>query len=250
MKNNWLVQQLRLSVFPEAETSDASIDLWPVLGGLEKEKQTIDSKTGTITYEGIYMDFKLILVVNPVKVDLILTVPNRASIENNKTVMNYLGTFSEGLKIFQPIVETWFANKFPEVKRLAFGAQLMKEMTSREEVYKYLSQYIPFVLDPKKMSDFNLQLNLLTKSQQVKDLGLNRLSKWNSLKVTPELSVVGNPKTSHEYPTINLCHLELDINTSQENKEKIDKKVLTPLYAELVSLGAEISEKGVIDHAN
>lgn len=251
-KNEWLVQQLRISIFPDLENKfDPKLDMWPQVEGVDKEKETIDSKTGGVLYQGWFNKHKLALSVNPVKIDLLMVVPVPARIEKGTPVIEQFGAFSEGLTEFHLIVESWLENKnLPEINRLAFGAQLVKVATSRDEAYKMLSNYVPFDLDPIKMTDFNLQINLLTKSKVIKDLELNRLSKWSVVKITPELVMVSDPKSSHQYPAINLSLVELDINTDQKHKEKLDKKILLQLYSELVSLGGELSDKGVIDHAN
>ncbi|MEK7577529.1 MAG: hypothetical protein AAB492_02830 [Patescibacteria group bacterium] len=247
-KNYWSAQQLRISIFPTS-TWNASVDLWPQVTGTEKEKETTNSKTGEIIQEGWYNKQKLVLAVNPVKIDLILTVSIPAHIEKGETIVDTLGSLDEALKVFQSLVNMWLLNKqLPEVNRLAFGAQLIKIMPSREAVYKELAGYTPINLNPTIMTDFKFEINLLTKSKIFKTLGLNRLTKWGALQLTPEASIVGQSVPVHKYPTINFARVELDINTSQHNKDILDKKILSSLYSELIGLGYELSVEGVLKY--
>lgn len=244
-KNDWSAQQLRISIFP-ASTWNSSSDLWPQVTGIEKEKQTTNAKTGETIQEGWFNKQKLVLVVNPVKIDLISTVSVPAHIEKGKTVVDILGSFDEALKIFRPLIDMWLLNKqLPEINRIAFGAQLIKTMPSREEVYKILKNYTSIKLDPSTMTDFKFEINLHTTSKINKSLGLNRLTKWGALQLTPEASIAGQPSTIHPYPTVNFGRVELDINTSQHNKDIFDKKTHSSLFSELIGLGYELSVEGV-----
>ncbi len=245
----WLAQQVRISIFPKLESFDATLDLWPQVEGLEKEKQTIDSKTGGSVYEGNFNKHKLVLTVNPVKIDLTLTIEAPAHVENGITVADSLGNVDDTLKEFSIIVESWLNSKnIPDVIRVAFGAFLVESVSSRKEAYEKITKYVPIKLDSSKMGDFSLQLNLFAKSKIIKDLDLNRLTKWGVLKLTPSLSTINNPQMIHEYPTINLSHVELDVNTSQENIEPLQKKLLFSLYSELTKLGTDLSEKGITNY--
>ena len=74
---------------------------------------------------------------------------------------------------------------------------------------------------------------------------INRLSTWNSLTITPELALIGAPHTVKMLPPKYISHVELDINTSQENKEAIDENKVLELYDELINNAIEVSEKGL-----
>lgn len=244
-KTDWTVQYLRASIFPQIEKGGTIANLWPKLEGIELEKQTTEPKAGTTIYEGSYKKNKLILIATPVKIDLILTVEFPFKISEKGNEIMHLGIYAGAVKDFQSLFKQWISlDSFPPVKRLAFGADLVKEVSSHEDGYSLLSQYIPFSLDPKA-SDFSLRLNLPTISKAKKGLKINRISKWDLIKATAEISSINAPKIMREYSPNYMTHVELDINTDQENIEKFSDSLLLSLFSELIQEGEGISKKGV-----
>ena len=245
-KDKWLAQQLRISIFPEIGILDSSKDLWPKSKKIGLDNENIDKNAGIKTYEGNFANFKLALAVSPIKIDLVFFVALPFQIDKNNTQINTIGTFRESINIFSEVSAIWFKdNNFPKIIRLAFGANLIKSAESKKDAYAELAKYVPLEINPEKMSDFNLRMNLFKPSKIIDKLIINRLSTWNSLTITPELALIGAPHTVKMLPPKYISHVELDINTSQENKEAIDENKVLELYDELINNAIEVSEKGL-----
>lgn len=240
----WKAKHFRVTVFPEKVLEAKPESLWPQMSGIAFEKQTISPKSGENVLEGSYENQKVTLSVLPIRMDLLINTPEQIKMDSPILVPD-LGSLRESCERFNLLVEGLFKNaSLPMLKRIAFGADLVRHVPSVEKGYEEVSKYIPFKVDPKNSSDFRLQINKATMSKIKKGLKINRLTIWDVLKLNMEISTV-NRELSHKYPEIHFLHLGLDINTAAEHKGTFSKEESLELYYELVSNGFEIAMKGI-----
>lgn len=241
----WKAKHFRVTVFPEKVFEAKPERLWPQMSGIALEKQTISPKSGGNVLEGSYENQKVTLSVLPIRIDLLINTPEQIKMDSPIPVPD-LGSLRESCERFNLLVEGFFKNaSLPMLKRIAFGADLVRHVLSMEKGYEEVSKYIPFKVDPKNSSDFKLQINKPTTSKIKKGLKINRLTIWDVLKLNMELSSINNPKLSHKYPQIHFLHLALDINTAAEYEGTFNKEESLKLYKELVENALEITVKGV-----
>lgn len=244
--DQWKAGLFRLSVFPSPSAQIEKPTWWSDLVGEPPEKTTSQPRTGGFQDEGEYEDNKLMLSVQPLRIDWML-VPQ----EDVLPAANFLalGTFPEFLTRFRQLMERWFQlESCPTAQRLAFGAVVLLPVESLQDGYQQLSAYLPFEMDWENASDFNYQINRRRDSgSEIPDLKINRLSKWSvaSAMLGGITFAPGRARSSAHQPSY-ACRLELDINTAQEFPGEITREQLPQIFQELTTLGREIVEQGDI----
>jgi len=245
----WEATHLRITVFPDEDFNGNSLDLFPKIDGLVRDKSTEIPQTLESLHEGSFENLRISLAVLPIKFDLVLNVGQKLDLAAvQKPQLMSVGEFENSLITFRKIVDTWITQlPVKSFKRIAFGTELAKNVESSEEGYKYLSQMLPYPLDSRTSSDFQLQINNRTKIKvNDNEFKINRLSVWNVINLDLRLS--SNKNDNFNYPRTYYTHLILDINTEDQSKniEKNDTKII---FDDLIKLGVEISKKGIKQYA-
>lgn len=238
----WQVEQMRLTAFP---TSGDIVDLpswWKAVVGADPEEIAQSPKKHTGSIEGRYGDGKLMLKVEPGRLDWLLG-PTDAGVQDalRDGDIPSVGAAEDVAGSFSTVVEKFLAlDDLPVVGRIAFGATLLHEESSRDTAYERIADYVPVQL-PQGCTDFLFQVNRPTQSSSgVDGLMVNRLTKWNvaSLKVQ---NIAGMIAISSQF----YFRVELDMNTSPSFKAEIPKHKLKDVYQELLRSGMAIAAGGL-----
>lgn len=242
----WLASTLRLTAFPHPSSQANSSTWWETVIGQPPDNRQVQPKTGVLLDEGSFETGKLILNVQPIRVDW-LFIPTFDQ-ETNSPAVSHLATFQSAVTTFVGLAERWF-NICPSLVRLAFGAVLDIPVTNRPDGYRRLMEFLPGIqLDADGSSDFLYQINRPRVSRYAPTLRINRLSKWSVAMATSAQIVLG-PRAIHyavpgqEYLS---ARLELDINTAADFQEELSREQFAPLFLELIELGKEIAMRGDI----
>lgn len=242
----WQVELLRATAFVEPEGAIAPSNWWDNLVGLPPESVSSRPKTGREQREGTFQGRKLILQVQPDRVDWLFApaVPEKPG-ELPESPPS-AGSFPDVLKPFLTLVLDWLKIA-PPISRLAFGATLFQSVEDRRAGYLHLANYLRSVqLDPDT-SDFSYQINRPRNSKSgVPELKINRLMKWSVMlftlfgmsfekKMPAKATITG--QESH-------CRLELDINTAPDFPGPLPPAEVADIFQELVGLAEEIAAEG------
>jgi len=248
--DEWLVENLRLTVFPVGESTVKPADWWQYVTGLEPDQVSTSGKRAVSSAEGIFEGKKLVLRSVLDRIDWFL-VPTDSATE--EAVFNSeppaIGHASEAFELFSSIVEKWFlSGDLPKINRIALGGTLLNPVGDRRSAYLSLKEYIPVAIDPDS-SDLLYQINLpRVDIPTVPGLELNRLSKWlathHELFAVPIGGVLGTPISQGSSPTS--IRVELDVNTMPEFKGPIPRDKLSTVYRELARAARDIVSNGVI----
>lgn len=234
----WGANQLRLTAFLTPTANMDATQWWERLTGDTPDAAISNPKLATQETRGEFAGGTLILRTQPLRIDW-MHAPVMP--EGLPTIMETLGPFPDSAAAFVKVMQVWLAG-CPPLQRLAFGAVLLHPVESRQAGYVTLSRYLHSVrLDVEHSSDFSYQINRVRQSNAIPDLPLNRLSKWAVSAVqsfTATGTIIGVGDRQH------LCRLELDINTHPEPIGELLNGKLIDLLHELVSLAAEIAERG------
>lgn len=239
--SDWMALQLRLTAFPSEPIELPRGGWWLELVGEEPDVQTY-KKVLQIEEIGPYGKGRLLLTANPVRIDWHL-LP--AEIELTDEIPS-IGSFSESMLDFMPLMNRWLSGHNRSFLRLAFGTELLFPVSNRRDGYEKLASLIPVQIDLEKSRDLSYQINRRRDSRlNIEGLEINRLSKWSVIKSNVGLQ---QGEIAFDLPGLEryAVRLELDINTVLEAQNDLRQEVLIPLYTELVELGVEIAEKGDI----
>jgi hypothetical protein len=251
----WQVEGLRLTGFPSPAAHVQPDSWWSDLTSESPETRTSQLRMGGFKEEGAYGRGKLVLAVEPTRIDWILGAV--ADEKPEAPGFRNLGQLTQTLESFQTLMDRWFEfTTFPLMQRLAFGAVLLQPVGSLQEGYRRLGLYLSsFVkLDPERSSDFLYRINRRRNSNiGIDNLQINRLSTWSvasaslvEFSAAAIASGVGGSVRSFPGLTLFACRLELDINTAPEFPREYSAERSHHIFQELLELGREIAQEGDI----
>lgn len=179
---DWHAEQARLTVFPMPDATTRSAEWWQLVTETQPDETTMNPKKGSWLIQGAFDPGKLILRLEPDRIDWVLAPPERDS-DELAAVRDFptLGPAMEMTNAFSAIVEKWLTrDDLPAVGRMAFGAVLMHPEADRQTGYQRLPDYVPVQVHPES-TDFFYQINLppMPSTTGIEGLRLNRLSKWH-----------------------------------------------------------------------
>jgi len=247
IRDNWKVGQIRATFFGKVDTALETKSYWPTIKDASIDKETHNPKTGQRVIEGSINNQKLSVIILPIRIDLFLNPPDPLNVDKDDISIPDLGSMEKVFKEFHSLIKEWLSNEsFSKIEfnRVALGADLLIKSRSAEEAYDKLSEFLPFKVSAKDSSDFIYQINKFVKSDTFKDLKMNRITRWDVLKLNAEIASQGYPKIKHEYPDVRYCHLTLDLSSAVSEKN-FNNKLAESLFIELNSFAFGIASKGI-----
>lgn len=245
--SDWFSEQLRLTVFPVQDPREPDPNWWQKAVGENAETKTVQ-KGIAIRESGVIRGgyCALSLEIQATRVDWLMSpVIKPGELLSGFPIFDKL---SGALKTFRELLEPWI-KECPPSRRIAIGSVLTLPVENREDGYKKISKFLPFVkLDPENSSDFSYSINRPRPSKSgLKEFPINRLTRWSVARFTGvqlQGEVPGNLKLTETSGDWSACRLELDINTHTERKDPIPGERVPGIFNELVALTEEIAEKG------
>jgi len=240
----WIANSLRMTAIlsPAAQLPEHSF--WEELVGQPPESITSQPRTGVHQEDGSFEGGRLSVIVQPARVDWILTVDDNQA--TNSPIPS-IGQFVYLLNVFTDKMTHWL-ERSPPLQRLAFGSILLLPMYDESSARQQLFAYLPF--EPQNFEnaqEFLYQINRpRSSSSGISNLQINRLSKWSALKWRTVNFPLNNLSNYSASPYSLACCIELDINTSPDYQEDLPKEKLPQIFRELVDLGKEIVKEGDI----
>lgn len=240
---SWLARLLRFSLFSAQVLTEHDSWFKTVTGS---EPETRMSHKGTSRFEGPFETGKLSLLIQPGRIDWLLScLDNALEAEELPTI----GGFELSLKAFSTVVERWHGLA-PAVSRLALGADLVQPVSSLRDAYEMLAKYLKRVrLEPEESSDFIYRINRPAPSTTIDGLRINRLSTWSAIQTSVmsfELPP-GRPTLSRVAVTPSgrpAARVELDINTAGDYTGEFGGETIARVFSELASLATQIATGG------
>ena len=246
LRIDWHVETMRITVFPSDITVVDMPKLWDSV--MDQEPDAIQFQREKIDAREVrFGNGRMVLAKQADRIDWhYLSNPDT---NTDSLQLPIIGKLEEELNAFTDLANAWFvSSKMFAIKRLAFGAVLLRPVNSVEEGNSILADMLPN-MNLKGVRDFYYQVNRRRNSKVAPGIEVNRLSKWNVYS-GQLVTVAINPMQGQQVDTTtglsNACRLELDINTFQETTDSLPSHSLSAIYDELVSMGLEISERGDI----
>jgi hypothetical protein len=234
--DSWIPESFRLTAFIESKEQTLEHVYWQKLFDESPEQKVELAKKPLVQESGTFQDAKLVYSNQLTRLDW-----NLGFEPSFETVMDVPQEHING-EPFAELMKKWL-ELCPPVTRLALGTVVLKSVKSSLAGFEELSKLLPFKLDPDS-SDFFYQINRPRKSKVIDGLTINRLSKWNVVRVVRVEIPVGEIQNQGITREDSFCRLELDINTSGDLSEPLPKDKLINQFEELLLLTKEIISKG------
>ena len=240
---DWQVVSLRLVLFRDKPIETVR-PLWETLTGEKPEKVDSQPRANIIIESGTFVLGALSHISDPLRITW-----NLSPLQEQQQLPSLptLGSLFETKRQFINMMNDWLSSdSVPEINRIAIGSVSIIVNDNRALAYKQLSALLHHVtIDIENSTDFFYQINRPIQSTVDSDLIINRLSKWSSARIMGLGLLVGEKPAVIQGTRDHVAsRLELDINTSQYNKNTFSKEKLTLLLQELNKLGDEISTEG------
>ena len=221
----WIANLLRVTAFPITPIDYTDGRWWDAMDLSEPDFEGLDKKNQKKTFSKTVEDeYVISLEQEPSRLDWILTTSKLLADISVDTAM----------KTFEPLIVNWL-HASPPIKRLAFGANLLKAAETHSDGYRQLDALLPKVsLDDNNSSEFLYRIN---RPRVYNGIKINRISKWTLINFIPHIT-----QNSPKY----YCNLELDINTDGDLTNELKREQLKDIQHQLIQLGIEISTEGDI----
>ncbi len=235
----WSVENLRLTIFYPSDTSPTG--LWEQLTGVSPESIDERPSQGVRREQGEAFGNRVQLVTQKQRIDWNV-VPNLALGSDHYPT---LAASDQAMTALQEALSVSIL-QIRQIHRLAFGATLVREVSSLDDGMSYLAEFLPQMdLTHRGGSDFMYQINRRRPSSVASRVQVNRLAKWQldqfqsgAIRISPSQG----PQVQTSEPSF-ISRLILDINTAAENNA-ISVSRMPNLFAELTAFAREIAVKG------
>ncbi len=243
----WLCLEARLTAFTEKPFTNFGSGFWQHITKSAPDIQTMKPKISLLHEEGIFLDNKLFIDIDPIRLNYLYSANYKNTPESEQ--INTIGDIDLAIASFKDLSKNIFSYEhFPEIKRLAFGASLLYNVDNAKEGYKILAELLDdtLKLDIDKSSDFLYQINRPIDLQiGTESISINRLRKWSVARYSfLPISFGGDASFTLPGNDLFATRLELDINTSAKRSEKLDKDIINNLFEELISQGTLVANVG------
>ena len=236
-KTDWQVENLRITAFPENNASVSAPALWERYIGEEPDDTRIQ-RGGLETREVEYKNGRILLIKWPDRIEWRYLAKQD---DTDPLRLPIIGSLKDELDVIVKLAKKWLnSSDMFQLNRLAFGAVLLNPVESMLEGYESLREFLPF-LNSENLNDFNYQVNRRRNSKIVRDVSVNRLTRWSVFSLK-QLDFTQGRSTDLDFAS----RLELDINTLPERISSLPSESLVSLFDELVQMGLELSKKGDI----
>ncbi len=246
-QSNWFVLQLRFSFFTSPNESFNSDQLAQSFGAdFSPEVRTSNTREGTEIISGPYaedLSLKLVRQKLANKTDVFFN-PRQMQPEPERPIG--IGYLEETLERFRLAIQEFLrSSSLPNIIRIAYGVTLVRTGADEEATKNILGKYVRSIdLSDATAGDLIYRMNRPRFSRVIPDLLLNRISDWR-LPQQIYVQFTGTQQTiSSPENILNLCQVQLDINTDLHRRDPLDSSKLPELFNELIDLGNEIAEHG------
>jgi hypothetical protein len=245
MALEWIAETLRLSLF-FSESIKITVADWRRLTG-EDEPQTVQNVAGRRSMIGPFEGGVLHIAAVGPRIDCIL-VPKSPTETVEEGYVPTIGPWPAVCTDLQKTTSDWIGGFEQPIIRIAFAGSILAKCESVKDAYTQLLGLLRSVKgDPEKMKELNFRINWPINSRAVNNLTLNRITSWSVLQIQLRLMIQTGAKTAvNETPGIQVIRMEFDHNTDADRTVPFDRRMLAPIYEELVALALENAEKGEV----
>ena len=246
--DDWQVENLRVSAFLATPVVPEETYSWQAVVGQPPQERRYQPQQKLATEVGSFLNGRLQLEIRSDRCDWQL-VPDPGNISYD---LPTLGAYAAVEEPFRRLMLKWLSN-CPDIYRIAFGMVALLPADNLQDAYGKLAQFLSAVrIDVEGTQDLVYRINRRRNSRHAgQRLEINRLATWTALQIVRAKLDIGGPKfqqppVTQELEPLNVCRLELDVNTMPEHKDAFEKPILEDVFGELAEAASEIAIKGDI----
>ena len=243
--SDWLVEALRLSVFPANPQDAIATERWSSLVGSQPESVTRPSQMpDRVIEEGPWANARLQVEGQPGRIDW-RTFSGTPAPDGPMVI----GGRADAAQPFLGLMTRWLGASCPPLNRIAFGANLILPEAPLETIARQLDSMLPSVaVDTDGTRDFLYRTNRRRNSSAEAALQVNRLATWSTMgSIGFEIAIGPGGAMARETREVYFCRLELDINTVPLQAQRImSQDTLPAVFCELLDAAWEIADQGDI----
>jgi hypothetical protein len=236
----WAVKSFRITLFPAPEATVWAVPNFERVVGIAPTEvvQNPGQKLEAAAFHAGQIQLQWLL--NPqLRTDIAFMLePSQAAVLELRQTLDFISREFEGMTAS-------LLGFYPDVGRVAVGAELADFAESAEDSYAKLKAHIG-EFGPRfspRMRDFHYQVNRRRPSTVIPELILNRLCRWAALGW-----LLPDPKTGQIREDLRLraATLEADFNSQPEYAGTFSAEQAMALVGELTGLLREVSDRGDI----
>lgn len=232
--NKWKIDHLRFTAFCDRAQPAG---WWSKLAGSEPESTSVRRAAGETVEDGPWREqFALRIQTQLNRFHLVLLPrTERMPLEPEA----FFDDPDSALAEWSALVSRWMETTESSIHRIAYGVHGTRQASGHAEAYARLQEELPFLtLDLSRARDFTFQINV---PNRVGDTAteINRIAKWLALRAQSIPSSPG-PMVAEAF----FNRLELDISTSADSSEAIDREQLPTIFKSLLSNGHQLMTEG------
>ncbi len=242
----WLVEQLRLTVFPGGPVEPLTEEWWKSVVEAPPDEYRARPSQGTSTATGPLVRENLTsalleLDLAPGRIDWLLQSSgelDNAGMEGLPTI----GRVADVLPLFAAMVGPWLLGFGEPLQRVALGAIVHQSVASRRAGYEVLAPLIPSVtLEPDAVSDLIFQINRPRPSTTYPGIVLNRMGHWSVMRwqlIQASILIPSGGAQIGESSHGLSVRLQSEMNTDAplpDGVDQLDPSLLASLFDELRS---------------
>lgn len=244
MPNDWVVHQLRLTLFANEPVSFTE-ELWKVVTG-ETEAAARMAIPGGKQYSGKFMGGMLVMGYAGNRADVILNHEDGSLGSEQEFYVPSIGKWNELSKTFHDAVTQLLSELAWPINRVAFGAVLLLPVGTRQQSYEKLGQFLRSVSVDPQSRELSFRINWPRTSKVIDGLEINRITSWSSVHFARAVvqltgSTMNIAKAGSDYQCV---RLEIDHNTSRGRKDPFKQTERLPIFDELLALADENVKTG------
>jgi hypothetical protein len=237
---SWEAEGVRFSAFPPPSVVFELRPLWEQLVGRPPDEVQERPQQGVRNEFGSFNAGHLFITQQLSRIDFIFGVhPNVAAANAD---LPSVGNLDKAADAHREVVTTWLSVA-PSLGRIAYAPTAINKVKSIEDAYALLRQLLPRLPIDEGVRNMFWQINRPRRSKILRELTINRVSKWSALSMQiMQIQSESGKVLSNVESSSHCSKVELDIYT--EPFTPIPAESLSPLFEELVSTAYEILADG------
>jgi hypothetical protein len=234
-------ESLRLTGFlsPAEQAQDPT--WWTDIAGTAPETRTSKPGRGELQEAGSVGDRTLTLSIQPGRVDWFLT----PRFEHGTALETpWAGPYRDAVTSFSELMARWLSQS-PSLIRLAFAVVVHRPVANKATGYRCLGKYLTCLQIDPNSDDLMYQINRPRTSSVVRDLKINRFSRWSVAQfMSLRLAVAGQTLQPNVEPGPFSCRIDLDLSTDGQRVEPLEHAMLQRLFDEMKTMSEELLVRG------